>query len=306
MDRDPDSPPGREAFLSPMSEYWNVPLMRDSEIIERPADQNTLTRRYTEEANRFIESNQDRPFFVYLAHSMAHVPLFASTAFEGSSRRGLYGDVMEEIDWSVGQILSKLRELGLERNTVVLFTSDNGPWLTFDQQGGSAGLLRGGKGETYEGGMRVPTIFWGPGIVQPGVVAEMGSTLDVFLTYAALAEATVPFDLSLDSADLSPALKGEGPSPRRAMFFYRGTEIFAVRRGPFKAHFLTQSGYGGDPPARQDPPLLFHLEHDPSEKYDIAEDFPEVVEALVELAERFPAEVEPVPNQLENRLESDQ
>jgi len=299
MDRVPDSPRGRAAFLAPRIEYWNVPLMRGTEIIERPAEQHTLTKRYTEEAVRFIDANQGKPFFLYLAYSMAHVPLFASRDFEGRSLRGLYGDVMEEIDWSVGQIVGKLQELKLDSNTVVLFTSDNGPWLPYDEQGGSAGLLRGGKGETYEGGMREPTIFWGPGNVKPGVVAEMGSTLDVLPTFAALAGATTPADRVLDGSDLTPVLKGTGRTPRQTMFFYRGTDLFAVRKGAFKAHFFTQSGYGEDAPLKHDPPLLYNLDQDPSEKYDVAEKHPEVVQELTRLAQEFSAGVEPVPNQLE-------
>jgi len=141
MDRVAESPKGRAAFLEPRIEYWNVPLMRNEKIVERPTDQNTITRRYTEEAVRFIRANKDQPFFVYLAHSMPHVPLFASSGFKGRSLRGLFGDVIEEIDWSVGQVLDTLRELGLDNNTLVAFTSDNGPWLIFDEHGGSAGCL---------------------------------------------------------------------------------------------------------------------------------------------------------------------
>lgn len=152
MDRVADrSPKGREAFWQPKIEYWNVPLMRDDKIVERPADQHTLTRRYTEEAVKFVGANRDRPFFLYLAHTMAHVPLFASAGFAGKSPRGLYGDAVEELDWSVGEVLKAVRAAGIETTTWVTFTSDNGPWLTFREHGGSAGLLREGKGSTWEG-----------------------------------------------------------------------------------------------------------------------------------------------------------
>ena len=180
-------PQGRQAFFNPKVEYWNVPLMRDEQIIERPADQNTLTKRYTEEAVRFIERSKDRPFFLYLAHTMPHVPLFVSDEFRGKSPRGLYGDVVEEIDWSVGRVLETLRREGLAENTLVVFTSDNGPWLIFNQHGGSAGLLRDGKGCTFEGGMREPCITWWPGTIQPAVIHDIGATMDLFTTILQLA-----------------------------------------------------------------------------------------------------------------------
>jgi len=188
--------------------------------------------------------------------------------------------VIEEIDWSVGQVLDTLRSEGLAENTLVLFTSDNGPWLPYNEEGGSAGLLRGGKGSTWEGGVREPTIFWWPGKIQPGVVMEMGSTLDLLATACALAGAEVPTDREMDSLDLSPALFGTGPSPRDHMFYYRDEDVFAVRLGPWKAHYTTQAGYRQPKPEKHDPPLLFNLEHDPSEKYDIAENHPEVLRQI--------------------------
>ncbi len=279
MDRAPNTKQIK-VFVDPKIEYFEVPLLRNEEIIERPADQTTITRRYTEEAVQFIKSKKDGPFFLYLAHSMPHIPLFRSPPFENTSRRGLYGDVIEEIDWSVGQVLDTLRDEGLADNTLVVFTSDNGPWLIFKEQGGSAGLLRGGKGGTFEGGMREPTIFWWPGAIAPGVVAEMGSTLDIFATACALSGATMPTDRIMDSHDLSPVLRGTGPSPREDMFYYRGAQVFAVRRGPFKAHFQTKGEYGSPKLAVHEPPLLYNLEHDPSEKYNIAEANPEAIEAI--------------------------
>jgi len=299
MDRVADSPRGREAFWEPKIEYWNVPLMRNETIAERPADQNTITRRYTEEAVGFIRENKDRPFFVYLAHSMPHVPLFASGAFKGRSLRGLYGDVIEEIDWSVGQVLDTLSELDLDARTLVAFSSDNGPWLIFNEHGGSAGLLRDGKGSTWEGGMREPTLFRWPGTIPPGVVADLGSTLDLLPTCAKLAGAELPEGLVLDGMDISPALLGTGPSPREVMFFYRGIELYAVRKGPFKAHFITRAAYGGGKPERHDPPLLYHLGHDPSEKFDVAAKHPDVIAEIRELAEAHQAAMQPGEPQLE-------
>ncbi|RMF87509.1 MAG: arylsulfatase [Planctomycetota bacterium] len=299
MDRVADSPRGREAFLHPKPEYFNVPLMRNTEIVERPADQYTLIRRYTDETIRLIRENRDRPFFIYLAHNLPHVPLFNSPDFTGHSRRGLYGDVVEEIDFNIGRIIETLKELNLDKNTLVVFTSDNGPWLIFDQQGGSAGLLRGGKGSTWEGGMREPTIFWWPGTIAPKVVEDIGCTMDLLPTFVSLAGGSLPENLVLDGYDISPALLGTGPSPRDRMFYYRGTRLFAVRYGRYKAHFQTQAGYGQPKPEQHDPPLLFDLWVDPAEKYDIAADHPEVIAKIRRIAEEHEASLERPESQLE-------
>jgi arylsulfatase A len=299
MDRVADSPKGREAFLHPKYDYWNVPLMRNDQIIERPTDQNTITKRYTEEAVRFIRENKDRPFFLYLPHTMSHVPLFASEAFKGKSLRGLFGDVVEELDWSMGQVLDTLRDLRLDERTLVVFTSDNGPWLIFNELGGSAGCLRDGKGSTWEGGMREPTLFWWPGTIRPGVVRDVGSTLDLLPTCAKLAGAKLPEGLVLDGMDISPALLGTGPSPRDVMFFYRGTRLYAVRKGPYKAHFITQDAYGSGKPETHDPPLLYHLGHDPSEKFNVAAEHPDVVAEIRKLADAHLAAMKPGKPQLD-------
>ncbi len=293
---------GREAFKNPKVEYWNVPLMRNTEIIERPADQNTLTKRYTEEAVRFIERSKDRPFLLYLAHTMVHVPLFRSKDFQGRSPRGLYGDAVEEIDWSVGRILDTLRREGLAENTLVVFTSDNGPWLTFNLLGGSAGLLREGKGCTFEGGMREPCIAWWPGTIRPTVVREIGCTMDLFTTMVKLAGGEVPSDRIIDGLDLSPVLFAKGPSPRKTVFFYRGVRLYAVRKGPFKAHFITQSAYGNDGPVKHDPPLLYNLDHDPSEQYDVAQYQPKVIADIQKEVAEHQRTLVPGEDQLAGRI----
>jgi len=290
--------PARQAFFDPKVEYWNVPLMRNEQIIERPADQNTLTKRYTEEAVRFIERNKDRPFFLYLAHTMVHVPLFVSDGFRNTSPRGLFGDAVEEIDWSIGQVLGTLRREGLAENTFVVFTSDNGPWLIFDQHGGSAGLLREGKGCTYEGGMREPCIFWWPAKIRPAVIHDLGTTMDLLPTILKLAGAEVPTDRVLDGYDLRPVLAGAGRSPRDTVFYYRGVQLYTVRKGPYKAHFITRSAYVKDQPVAHDPPLLYHLGHDPAEKFDIAKEHPDVLAEIREIVERHRRTLVPGENQL--------
>ncbi|MHC4302072.1 MAG: sulfatase-like hydrolase/transferase, partial [Planctomycetota bacterium] len=294
---------GRQAFFEPKVEYWNVPLMRDEEIIERPAEQTTITKRYVEEGVKFIRENKGKPFFLYLANSLPHVPLFVSENFRGKSLRGLYGDVIEEIDWGVGRILDILRSEGLAENTMVVFTSDNGPWLIFDQHGGSAGLLREGKGCTFEGGMREPCITWWPGKIKPGVVNDMGATMDVYTTILTLAGAKVPDDRVVDGLDLSPVLFGTGPSPRNTMFYYRGAKIWTVRKGQYKAHFLTKSAYGKDKQKSHDPPLLYHLGHDPSEKYNVAKDHPEVIEDIRKEVALHLANLTPGADRLAKRIE---
>lgn len=302
MDALASAPKGRAKFNDPKPEYFNVPLMRDEKIVERPANQHTITKRFTQEAVRLIRQEKGNPFFIYLAHNLPHVPLFVSENFTDVSHRGLYGDVIEEIDWSVGQILSTLRAEGLEENTLVVFTSDNGPWRVFRQQGGSSGLLRDGKGSTWEGGMREPTIFWWPGKVKPGVVMDMGSTLDLLPTFASISGTKAPADRTMDGYDLSPRLFGSGPSPRTEMYYYHGEECYAVRSGAFKAHFQTKTSYVGQKQAEvHDPPLLYHLGHDPGEEYNVAAHHADVIERLRGLKKRHEESVEAVENQLIRR-----
>ena len=294
---------------------YNVPLMRDTKIIERPADQRTITKRYTEEVVAKIKNFKNGPFFIYLAHSLPHIPLFRSEAFKDVSTAGFYGDVIEEIDWSVGQILKTLKEQGVAENTLVVFTSDNGPWHTFRTHGGTAGLLRGAKGGTFEGGMRVPGLFWWPGSLKPGVVMDMATTMDLMPTVCKLANVSLPGDRVYDGYDISPLLLGTGKSPRDAVFYYRGQQVYAVRKGDFKAHFIVQLEYGSktahpitepgfeatNAPAIQDPPLLYNVSVDPSEKYNVAGDHPEVIADIRKLLEEHLSGVVPVENQLEKR-----
>lgn len=297
-----ESPWALEKFFAPPNiDNWDVPLMDGEEVVERPANQFTITRRYTERAIDFMKDSQSKgnPFFVYLAHNMPHTPLFVSPGFEGKSAGGAYGDVIEEIDWSVGRIMSALSELHLDRNTLVIFTSDNGPWLTMQTHSGSAGPLRDGKGTTWEGGMRVPAIFWWPGKIQPETVTGIGSALDVMPTLAALSGASLPTDRVYDGVDLAPALFKGGASPRDTLYFFRFTDIFAVRKGKYKAHFSVYGAFGGDGRTDLAQPQLYDLESDPGEQFDIAAAHPEIVAELKELARTQAASIVPVENQLE-------
>lgn len=282
-----------------------TPLLRDEVVVEEEPPQDALTRRYTEEAIAFLrraatERDQDpeRRFLLYLAHTMPHVPLFAEAPFLGQSPRGLYGDVVEALDASVGQLREALEQLGLARDTVIVFSSDNGPWIDLRLAGGSAGLLRGGKGSTWEGGYRVPGIVCWPGQVPAGSVSrEAVSALDLFPTFVAWAGGTGAKDLVLDGVDQSAHFTGQGPSARSAHFYYRERELFAVRRGPWKAHFRTQAGYGQAKPEVHDPPLLFHLERDPGEQWNAAAAEPEVLAELTALADEHRRSVVPGPVQ---------
>lgn len=293
----------KDIFWSPDIKYFDVPLMKDEEEIERPADQTTLTKRYNEAAVKFIQDHQEVPFFLYLAHNLPHVPLFASNEFLDKSKRGLYGDVVQEIDYGVGQIMKTLEDTGLDKNTLVVFTSDNGPWLVYNDHGGSAGLLHDGKGTTWEGGMRVPGIFWWPGKVTPGVIDQMGSTMDLFATASKLADVELPADRTIDGKDLTTVLFGGGNSNRDNIIYYRGTTIYAARKGAHKLHYITETCYLKDNgKIVHEEPLLFNVEVDPSEKYNLAEEFPEIVNEIDVMVKEHKAGVKPVKDQLAERI----
>lgn len=283
---------------NPKIEYFNVPLMRNENIIERPADQTTIIKRYIEETVQFIRQNKNQPFFVYLAHTFPHVPLFTSPDFKDTSRRGLFGDVVEEIDNGMGKIVKTLKENGLDKNTLLVFTSDNGPWLVYNQHGGSAGLLRNGKGTTWEGGMREPTIFWHSNI-RPGVVSDMGSTLDLYATICSFTGAKVPDDRIMDSFNLIPVLFEGKSSPRNIFFYYRGRQLYAVRKDNYKLHLITEDSYKKDNrKTYQDPPLLFNIQIDPGEKYNIFSEHPEIARDLLMDVEKHKSGLIPGEDQL--------
>jgi len=263
-----------------------VPLMRNDEVVEFPADQMTLTKRYTAQAIEFIKENQKKPFFLYLPHTMPHIPLYASESFKDKSLRGLYGDVIEELDWSVGRVLNKLKDTGLDKNTLVVFTSDNGPWLSTKLNGGSAGMLRGGKFTTWEGGHREPAIAWWPGTVPAGTV-NMGitSTLDILPTFLDFAGAEVPGDRVIDGYSLQELLTKNKKSPREIMYYYRGGKLRAVRMGHWKVHYETMPEIEGKKYTKHDPPILYNIEQDPGEQYNIAPKHPDVLTRIQKIVD---------------------
>jgi arylsulfatase len=259
-----------------------------------------------------MKKHRDRPFFVYIPHTMPHTRLDASAPFKGKSKRGLYGDVVQEIDFNVGRVLDAVREMGLERNTYVLFTSDNGPWLIKNNDladgrlpsdhGGSAGPLRSGKVSTFEGGFRVPTILWGPGRVPAGTTCDqVASTLDILPTFAALSGAQTPQDRVIDGEDIRHLFHGqfEKANPDKAFFYYLRVHLQAVRQGKWKLHLVRdRQPIGAAPfsdnrhiaPADRvgfDEPFLVDLEDDIGETTNVAAEYPEVVKRLLDLAEQM-------------------
>ena len=277
-------PPGTKPKGSPP-----LPLVRDDKVIETlaPAAQDRLTERYTEEAVKFITANQTKPFFLYLPHTAVHVPIHPGDKFKGRSANGSYGDWVEEVDWSVGEILDTLRELKLAENTLVIFTSDNGPWLTQGKNGGIAGPLRGGKGGTFEGGMREPTIAWWPGKVPAASSCDaVAGNIDLLPTFAALGAASLPEGVKIDGKDLTQVLLGKSKdSPREAHYFFSSNRLEAVRSGPWKLAIVRQSENMGGPkkpatPAAEFTPTLYNLDTDMAETHDVAAEHPEVVERL--------------------------
>lgn len=272
--------------------YPDIPLMNGNEIIEYNPDQSQLTRLYTDHAISFIERHQSENFFVYVPYAMSHVPLHPGKEFEGRSERGIYGDVVEEIDWNVGRILNTLKVQGLDQNTIVWFMSDNGPWLIKKEEAGSAGLFRDGKGSTWEGGVRVPCFVWWPGHIAQTVNESHINAMDVYATCITLAGGKIPGGRVVDGVSIAPYFSSGGTSdggiskikPENTPFFYYGigNQLMAVRKGPWKLHVKTYSQLGLEYFDGK-LPLLFNLHTDPSEKYDLADRNPEVVSQLLEL-----------------------
>lgn len=227
-------------------DVWDISLYRQRVAIESPVQQDLLTKRYTEESIQWIHQQKDKPFFLYLAHSMPHVPIYASPGFIGHSKAGLYGDVIEELDSWVGEIMNTLEELGISENTMVVFTSDNGPWLTYYDLGGSPGPLRDGKLTAWDGGCRVPGIFWWPGTIAPAVVEDMAANVDLMATVATLSGTSLPTDRQYDSYDLSPTLLRREAGSRQVWFYYGTEDLWAARIGNFKLHLHSRETIGSE------------------------------------------------------------
>lgn len=263
-----------------------LPLMQNEKVIEAPANQNTLTKRYTAEALEFIKKNKSKPFFIYLPHSMVHNPLHASKNFRGKSDNGIYGDAVEEIDFSTGQILDTLKKLDLDKNTLVVFTSDNG---ASNQFGGSNAPLRGHKGSTWEGGMREPCLMWWPGHIPAGkTCSQMAITMDLLPTFTGLAGASLPVDREIDGRNIWPLMSRAGAkSPHEAFYYYQIDQLQAVRSGKWKLHLaLKQKKKNWGEPEPDSPLQLYDLEADIGETTDVAEQHPDVVKRLMKLARR--------------------
>jgi uncharacterized sulfatase len=291
-DRSPHLPNenGFESFYGPLYSNDVTPfaIYRDARVeIEAPANQTALTRNYTQEAIRFLERNQEEPFFLYLSHSMVHEPVHASEDFRGRSQAGLYGDAVEELDWSVGEILKTIKDLGLDEETLVLFTSDNGPWWQ-----GSVGSLRGRKNNLMEGGFRVPFIARWPGVLPGARVSQaVSANFDIFATCLEIAGMPLPDDRIIDGKSLLPILQGEGDSPHQALHYYDGSELVAVRSGDYKyhrRHMLDNGGY----PLFNHGPFLFDLGRDPDEAYNLIESEPEVAERLASMLDAWEVQLE--------------
>ena len=282
----------------PKNKFPPLPLIAGEKTIETNPDQTKLTTWYTEKAVAFIEKNKDRPFFLYLPHSMPHVPLFVSDRHKGKSKEGLYGDVIREIDWSVGEVLKALKKHGLDEKTLVIFSSDNGPWLSYGDHAGSAGPLREGKGTTWEGGVRVPCVMRWPGRVPAGTVCtEPAMTIDILPTLVELAGAKGPRN-TIDGKSIRELVEGKAgaKSPHEAYFFWWDRELQAVRSGKWKLHFPHEyrtlakgGGKGGRPAAYRKEATalaLYDLSVDAGEKTDVAAKHPGVVKRLRKLADK--------------------
>ena len=259
---------------------FQVPLIQGREVVEFPVNQELFTERYTNAAVKWITQERERPFFLYLAHNMPHAPVFASRQFQGRSRGGRYGDVVEEIDWSVGQLMKAVKDTGIAENTLVVFTSDNGPWTMFGPHGGTASPLRGEKGTSWEGGYRVPAIFHWPGKIKPATISGMAANLDLHSTFINLATGESPKELIQQqkgyiSCDLTGTLLNGSPTPRKQWYYSSGGAT-AFRSGPFKIHLSSKDRSSNpdtrarEPLVKYETPLLFNLESDPSESTDIS------------------------------------
>lgn len=288
--------------IYPANWFPPLPLIENETVVEYNPRQELLTATYTDRALEFIRANRERPFFLYIAHAMPHVPLFHGRAFRDRSLRGLYGDVIEEVDHHVGRILGILEQLDLDERTLVIFTSDNGPWAEYGIDSGSAGPLRGSKGSVYEGGIRVPAILRWPGNIPTGLVSSaVASIMDIFPTLAKLAGGETPRDRTIDGRELQPLWTDpDRAKGHPALYFFEGgprhkpeegppeydPRLRAIRSGPWKLHVHTQPGKQPDE-VESIPRELYHLHHDPSESKNVAEKHTDVIQRLTKQANTF-------------------
>ncbi|WP_143307599.1 sulfatase family protein [Chitinophaga vietnamensis] len=298
-----DGVPYADTSTNPRSKYPPLPLIEGNKpvrYIKTLDDQAQLTTLYTERACKFIRENKQKPFFLYLAHSMPHVPIAASDKFKGKSKDGLFGDVIEEIDWSVGEVLKTLQESGVADNTLVIFTSDNGPWLSYGNHAGTTGGLREGKGTSFEGGIRVPCIMRWPGKIPAGTVCNrMAATIDLLPTIAGLCGARLP-SRRIDGVDMRSLMFNEpDANPRDELaVYYETNSLQAIRKGPwklvlphrsrtYKLNVPGKDGFPGAQPTMMVAQALYDMRHDPGETLDVQSQYPEVVKALLQLAEKY-------------------
>jgi arylsulfatase A len=286
----------------------SVVYMRDNDVEEFEVDQKYITRRYTEEALKFIDQNKDNPFFLYVAHNMPHVPIYASEDFIGTSERGLYGDVVQELDWSVGQILERLEQLDLLENTLVIFSSDNGPWLVMEDLGGSAGILREGKQYTFEGGMRVPTVAMWKNKIPAGIIySNTASQMDWLPTFAKITGISLPENLELDGRDISKVLFKSGKREDSTYMYFDGADLQCYRKGNLKIK-KPYEGYEGSEwkkAVKAHDTLLIDLKEDPGEKNNLFERYPEQTRNLFkEMNDKY-KELGKLPPSLIIRTEAD-
>ena len=299
-------------------EYFGIPYsndmesvvyMRGNEVESYKVKQQYITKTYTKEAQKFITKNKDNSFFLYIAHSMPHVPLYASEEFIGTSKRGLYGDVVQELDWSVGQILKSLREHGILENTLIVFSSDNGPWLAMKEDGGSAGDLREGKTFTFDGGMKVPTVaMWKNRIPQGIINTEVASQMDWFPTIANITGSSIPKGLVIDGLDISKVLTDKGNRKNSDLLFLDGKQLQGYRSGQWKVK-LPYKGFRGNKwkqLVKAHDTLLFNLNTDPGEKNNLFEKYPEKAkEILKEMIEKY-QDMGKLPPSLITKAQADQ
>jgi arylsulfatase len=289
----------------PQMSFPDLPTIDGNDVVGYNTDQSQFTTDYTTRALSFIKANQKKPFFIYLAHSMAHVPLAVSDKFKGKSQQGLFGDVMMEIDWSVGEVLKTLRELGLEENTLVILTSDNGPWANYGNHAGSTGGLREAKATTFDGGNRIPCLMYWKGQILPGSTCnKLASNIDIFPTLAELSSAPLP-QRKIDGVSILPLIKGvKDANPRESfVYYYNKNDLEAVTDGMFKLVFPHRyTTYGAYVPGNDGQPgkldnidlrkaELYDLRRDPGERYDVISQYPEVASKLMKIANRMREEL---------------